>query len=140
MIARLDPLPAFDLNDWLTSVLIDSCDLFGDPTQLLAQLRAERMARTHEKIESLAREIVSAGIERGWLSLVELKLGPDTHPSEDALAGAEEVRVLSPSEAFIALESGSLWVGTGRKDARVLALSCTREGERHLDSLDACYD
>ena len=64
----------------------------------------------------------------------------DTHPAGDPFREPEDARTLSVPESERALAGGSLWVATGRGEAKVLAFECTIAGEAHLDSLDTCYE
>ena len=133
--SSVDDTSRFDLEDWLVSVLIDACDKFADPGELIDQMRSERAAETTEEVEDLARQIVTAGLERGWLEVIELTFS--TSSGERELADA---RTLDSAEATPTIAGPCLWDRSTRSSTRYFALTSTPAGITHLDSLETEYE
>mgnify|MGYP006899599261 FL=1 len=128
--------PTFDLEDWLVSVLIDACDVYADAGELIDQMRAERAAETTEEVETLAREIVTAGLDRGWLDLVELTFTV----SPDGTRELTDGRTLSDPEARAAIAAPCMWDRAFRSTTLYISLSSTPAGIAHLDGLETEYE
>ena len=133
MIAKLPEPAGFDLEDWLVSVLIDACDAFAQPGVLLAPLGDEGLAASTEELETLAQSIVSTGLDRGWLELIHLT--PPTLGKETGL-----LRTLEKDEAKDFLAETIVWENPPPPGAPSYVLTCTVDGEAHLDSIQTEYD
>ena len=133
LIAKIPEPAGFDLEDWLVSVLIDACDAYAQPGVLLAQLRNEGLAATTEEVEALAQSIVSTGLERGWLELIHLV--PPAGGTETGL-----LRTLETDEAQSLLSETIVWENPPPPGAPSYVLTCTVDGEAHLDSIETEYD